>query len=403
MSTHDEQQNTNIPDSGAQSRTQRDDALFEALGKSKKRKRNRIIRTILILILIVAIGLATAVGILRRKVQERFAAGEGDVLVHTVQHGTISTVVSGNGILANVDTETVTVPSGVELTEILVENGDIVEEKQLLATADMATVRTALSNLQEQIGELDEQIADADSDKADTSLYAGVPGRIKAVYVQEGTTVADAMIQNGALAVLSLDGYMALELDTDALNEGDAVTVAREDGSQISGTVSTVIDGTATILVTDNGPMDGETVAVLLSDGTKVGSGELYIHKPLKITGYAGTVQYIYARENTQVYKNSCLFILKDTEFSANYDTLLRDRADSEELLLELLEIQKYGGIVAPIAGSVYSVADLDTAAAVTIWRSCPRTRKCPSPSALMRAISSLWSWVSKPMSPSAP
>lgn len=361
MSTHDEQQNNTPSEVSAPRNQRRDDALFEALGQSRKKKRRKIIRTVLILILIVAIVLVTAVAILRRRVQERFAASQGDVLTHVVQEGSISTVVSGSGILVNVDTETVTVPTGVELTEILIENGDKVAQGQLLALADMATVRSALSDVQAQIEDLDDQIADADSDKADTAVYAGVSGRVKAVYGQPGMTVAEVMIQNGALAELSLDGYMAADLEGSDLAEGTGVTVVREDGSQVSGTVGTVVNGVATVLISDNGPRNGEEVCVLLADSTEAGSGTLYIHKPLKITGYAGTILGAYATENSQVYGNSCLFTLKDTEYTANYDTLLRSRADSEEILLELLQIQKHGGITAPVAGSVYSVADLDS------------------------------------------
>ena len=74
------------------------------------------------------------------------------------------------------------------------------------------------------------QIVDADADKADTYIYAGVPGRVKAIYAEVNTAVADTMIRNGALCVLSLDGYMAVEVETDALAEGDTVTVAAPDG-----------------------------------------------------------------------------------------------------------------------------------------------------------------------------
>ena len=366
MSTHDEHTPNTTPETVTEQARQRDDALFEALGKSKKKKRHKIIRTVLTLILIAAVILVVAVSMARRRVQERFASNQGDVLTHVVQEGSISTLVSGNGILTNVDTETVTVPSGVTLTEILVENGDVVEENQLLAEADMASVRSALSDIQAQIEDLDDQIADAESDKADAYVYAGVNGRVKAVCAEKDMAVADAMIRDGALAVLSLDGYMALDLEVSGLTEGAGVTVIREDGSEITGSVSAVVNDTATILVTDNGPRNGETVTVIRSDGKEMGSASLYIHKPLKITGYAGTVQFVHAQENALVYQYSCLFTLKDTEYTANYDTLLRSRNEIEETLLELLQIQKYGGIIAPIAGSVYSVADLDMTPVVT-------------------------------------
>lgn len=366
MEKHDNTPVSGQGNEGMEELKRRDDALFDALGKSKKQKKRRFLRTILIIIAIVAVVLVVGVSILRQHVRNRFASFDADVLSETVKTGTISTVVSGNGILANVDTETITVPSGVELTEILVENGDSVTENQLLAIADMATVRSAMSDLQEEIEDLDDKISDADGDNAPTYISAGVPGRVKILYGEPGMDVAQVMIDHGALAVLSLDGYMALDLQTDALEQSDTVTVLREDGSEISGFVESVVGNTATILVTDNGPLNNETVTVTTEDGAVVGEGALYVHSPLMVTGYTGTIRTAHVAENTNASRNTRLFTLTDTEYSANYDTLLRSRKDSEETLLELLKIQKYGGITAPVAGSVYDVADLDEVETVT-------------------------------------
>lgn len=348
------------PERGMEELKSRDDALFDALGKSKKQKKRRIIRAIVIIVLVLAVVLIGGVAILQRQVRQRFASFDTEVLSEVVERGTISTLVSGSGMLTNVDAETVTIPDGVELTEILVENGESVEENQLLATADLATVRSALADLQAEIEDLDDQIYDADDDKASTGVTAGVPGRVKIIYGSVGDNVADVMVENGALAVLSLDGYMALDLETDALAEGDSVTVVRAGGEEISGSVESAVDGTATILVTDDGPENEETVTVLAEDGTELGSGALYVHSPLMVTGYAGTIRTVHPKLNARVSKNTYLFTLKDTAFSAAYDTLLRDRGEAEETLLELLKIQKYGGITAPVSGSIFGVADLD-------------------------------------------
>lgn len=366
MSTQDEMQNIQQPTGGESANEKRNDALFEALGKSRKRKKRRIILTVLVLILLVGIILTVTVSVLRRNVRQKYASSGDEVLSHTVSTGTISTVVSGSGILTNEDTETIEVPAGVELTEILVENGQTVAEGQLLATADMATVRSAMSDLQDTLDDLDDQIADADGDKADTRITAGVPGRLKILYGEEGQDVADVMIEHGALAVISLDGYMALDLETEALSEGDSVTVVRESGKEIKGSVESVVDGTATILVTDDGPKNGETVTVKTAEDADLGSGELYVHNPLMVTGYAGTIKDVHQKLNAKVSKNTYLFTLKNTEYSANFDTLLRTRGESEETLLDLLNIQKYGGITAPMAGSLYSVADLDAEDTIT-------------------------------------
>lgn len=359
---HNQEENQNMPPLNPEDvNEKRNDALFHALDKSRKRKKRKIIITVLVLVLVVAIALAVTVSVLRRNVRQKFAASDDDILSYSVKTGTISTVVSGSGILENVDTEAIEVPAGVELLEILVENGQTVEENQLLATADMATVRSAMADLQDEIDDLDDQISDADGDTASTRVAAGVPGRVKILYAGTGDKVTDVMVEHGALAVISLDGHMALDLETDALAEGDSVTVVRENGKKIQGKVETVVDGIATILVTDDGPANAEKVTVMV-DSAEIGSAELYVHNPLMVTGYAGTVKSVHVKENAKVNKNTYLYTLKDTEYSAHYDNLLRKRKESEETLLDLLNIQKYGGITAPMSGSLYSVADLDEA-----------------------------------------
>ena len=60
------------------------------------------------------------------------------------------------------------------------------------------------------------------------------------------------------------------------------------------------------------------------------------------------------------------MFTLTDTSTSANYDALLQTRKECQEELLELLQIQRYGGLTAPISGSVSAVADLEEDAEVT-------------------------------------
>ena len=339
---------------------EKDDTLFEALGNTKKKKKRKLIRTIIIIVLILAIVLIAGVMILQRRVREEFASKNLDVLSYEVTTGTISTVVSGSGTLQNVDTESVTIPTGVELTEIFVSYGDTVTEGKLIAAVDMGTVRSAMSELQTSIESLDKQIRNAEDDKVSSFIKAGVSGRLKVLHAEAGMDVADAMIEYGAVAVLSLDGFMAVDIETDALTAGSSVIVIRADGSEISGTVEYAVGNKTTVLVTDDGPAFDEEVTVQNEDGTTVGSGKLYIHNAFSVTGYAGTIDTVSARENQKVTSNTRIYTLKNTATSANYDALLRQRQEAEEVLLELLQIQRSGGIPAPISGSIYSVADLE-------------------------------------------
>ena len=335
---------------------ERDDALFEALGKNKKRKKRRILITVVSILLVLAIVAVTGVGLLQRRVREQFATSQGEVLSYAASTGSISTVVSGSGSLTDVDLETIALPEGVEITEVKVKRNQTVAEGDILATVDMATVISAMADLQTQIEELDDQISDAEDDAASTRITAGVSGRVKAVFGEKEADVADVMFENGALALLSLDGCMAVRIGSDTLTAGDTVTVRLSDGEEISGAVESVVDGEATILVTDNGPEYRETVTVLGADGTELGSGELDVNSPLRVTGFSGVISTVNVSENTKVNSTSVLFNLKDTGYSANYNSLLRQRAELEESLLELLTIQRDGAVLAKIAGSVYSV-----------------------------------------------
>ena len=335
---------------------QRDDALFEALGKNKKRKRRKIIITVVSIVLVLAIIAVVGVGFLQRRVREQFASSRGEVLSFEVTTGSISTVVSGSGSLTDVDLEAITVPDGVEITQVKVKRNQSITKGDILATVDMASVISAMADLQTQIENLDKQISSAEDDSASTRITAGVSGRVKAIFGQKDADVADVMYEHGALALLSLDGFMAVDIETDVLALGDSVTVRLSDGKEVEGTVESVLEQKTTILVTDNGPKYDDAVTVLSKEGAELGGGNLYIHSALRVTGFSGIISYVNILENTKVYSSSILFNLKDTGYSANYNSLLRQRAQLEETLLELLTIQRDGAVLAQMDGSVYSV-----------------------------------------------
>ena len=335
---------------------QRGEELFDALNANKKKRKRKIVRTVLIIIAVIAVVLVTAVILLRRHVEQRFAAAAAEVQSYAVTTGTIHTVVSGSGILTEVDLEERILPAGVEVTEVIAEAGDLVSKGDLLAKVDMATVMTALSDLQEQMDELDDDIADAKGDTVSGNISAGVSGRVKRIFAEKGMDVSACMAQNGALAIISLDGYMAADLETDDLNKGDTVRVLRADGSELEGQVSAAAGGTATVLVTDDGPQFDEQITVLDEDGKELGKAALYIHNPLAVTGYAGTISDVKTKENASVSGWTNLFKLQDTSFSANYDTLLRQRAELEEDLLDLLTLYRDGAVLSPMDGMVSSV-----------------------------------------------
>ena len=102
---------------------------------------------------------------------------------------------------------------------------------------------------------------------------------------------------------------------------------------------------------------------MLDADGSTLGEGALYIHNPLRITGYAGVVSAVNTAENRQVYAGNYLFHLRDTAYSANYESVLKDRREKEEDLMALLGMYSAGAVTAPFDGSVSSIDYSDKAA----------------------------------------
>lgn len=310
----------------------------------------------MIVVLVLAIALVGGVLYLRRQVAVRFASGNEDVVSAQATLGSISTQVSGSGTLMNVDEESLTAPVGVTVEEVLVSAQDSVTKGQLLVKTNTASVLMAMSSLEDQLDSIDSDITDAANDTVNSYISSGVAGRVKQIFAESGEDIAACMYDHGALAVLSLDGYMAVEIEAGTLSTGDSVTVRRADGTELSGLVDSVLNGTATVLVSDIDTEIEEKVTVLNAAGTTLGSGELSIHSPMRISGISGTVAFVYVSENQNVYAGSTLFSLTDTSYTARYQSLVREREELEDDLLELMDIYRNGGITAPFSGSVSSV-----------------------------------------------
>ena len=339
-----------------ENQNERDDLLFAQLKKAKRRKRRRIIITVALVLALALLGGAGAVAYLRGQVQSRLAQDTAEVKSSQAATGRISSTVSGSGSLSYLDFEDVTVPAGVTVEEVLISPGDILEAGEVIARVDVNSVMTALADIQTALEELDDQLNDAGSDAVSSYISAPVPGRVKRVLARKDDAVVDVMMEHGALALLSLDGLMAVTVEAD-LEQGAAVTV-RSEGAAYSGTVESSVSGRSVVTLTDNGPVYGAQAEILDNAGTLLGTGTLEIHSPLAVTGYAGTVSWVSVSENQQVYSGTYLFSLTDTHYTVNYDNLLRTRSQKEEIMNRLLALLREGCVTAPIGGIVTAVSD---------------------------------------------
>ena len=275
-----------------------------------------------------------------------------ELITGTAETGSITETFVSGGTIASVGARPVSLAGSVKLTGWALSSGDYVEAGDLLATVDKSSVLSAISDLNELMAALDSAIESSRSDAVSSAIYAPAPGRVKAVFVESGESVTDAMYENSALMLLSLDGRMAVDIDAGDMSPGTALTVTLSDGTELSGSVYSISEGTAAVTVPDTAAEYGDTVTVSY-DGDVIGTGTLRINNPLRVVGYAGTVSSVSVSAGAYVYSGQQLLTLTDTGYSARYETLLEKRRTLETQMQELFKAYETGGVYAASSGCV--------------------------------------------------
>lgn len=323
------------------------------MDKAKKKRLKSYIAWISLAALVVLLAVMPLLA--RQEAEEEGPVAS--ILEDTVQMTSLETGLRGGGTLSPSDTGKVELPDGVKITGFLVKNGDTVSEGDPVAEVDKVSVLSAILRVRETLDYLREEMADAKSGSTTSTVKATAGGRVKQVFAQAGDDVQDVMLRHGALAVLSLDGRMSVELEADTLlAAGDPITLTFADGTAADGRVESNLDGILIVSVEDKSYEVGAEVEVSDETGASLGKGSLTVHNAWKAVAYDGTVSSVSARENTDVYAGSQLFTLKDGEINGQMESLAAMHRDYEELLQELFAIHASGVLTAPCGGKVSGV-----------------------------------------------
>lgn len=328
-----------------------------ASSRRTKKMNTKTVITLVVVLLIVAVAAFFGIRALRSSVTKKYGGkDENEFKTATVTSGSISTTVSGSGRLANQDSDDITIPSSVGIAEVYVEAGDLVKKGDILAAVNSISVTESMADIQSQIEELDAELNRLEKTTVNDSITSKVSGRIKKVYASEGVTLASVMYENEALMLVSLDGYMAFDIDTTGFSVGSEVDVTASDGTVYAGRVESVWADKTTILVTDDGTEYGDTVKVKLNDGTTA-EGTLYIHEKVSVTGYTGKITEVLVAENDVIEAKQQLLTLENNDNTVNYQTVLKKRETLENELQNLITIYKEGAVYAKADGIVTSIS----------------------------------------------
>ena len=285
-------------------------------------------------------------------------AGAGNVAVATL--GEVQSRVYGSGNITPKESKTVYAQVGGTVEQIKVEAGDTVKANEELAVLDSDTLDDEINTLEQEL--LTQQTALAgmrDSGGAST-IYAPSSGRLKIITAQKEDGVETIMKEYGHLAVISRDGKMRVEFESEnigALKVGDKVSVAIGDKTE-EGIVDSVSDvgGKTVVLISDDTYDVDAEATVSLEDGTRIGSGRLKINMPVPVTGVGGTISKIYKSQNTKVDSGASLFYLKGRIPSADFKSQLLTYEQAESKLREAYENREKLTVRAPIDGVITEV-----------------------------------------------
>lgn len=255
---------------------------------------------------------------------------------YTVGTGSVETSITGSGKLSAGSTQDIEIPVGVKIDEVFVELGDAVEKGDTLFTYDVESLKTLLRSLTSEINNLDQQMAMASNGKTVESVTTPVKGRIKCITGEVNEEVSDVIAAHGALAIISADGMMCVEIETNVyLEAGTEVEVYYGDTQKKGKIARSTADGYV-ITLDDNGVPYGETAEIHYEEMV-LGKGTLEINEPLRIFAESGVISRVHYEENASVSAGAKLFTLESGPMSPGYATLYNQRTDLEDRYEETL------------------------------------------------------------------
>lgn len=271
---------------------------------------------------------------------------------YTVARGDVEVTITGSGILEAKDTTEIKLPQGIEIDTIFVEKGDVVKAGDVLASLDASSLQVRAAELSAQMAALDRQLG---TRQVQTVITTPVKGRVKYLPATEDDDVIETVNEHGALAILSTDGLMQVELKTNSVLALNADVTVKWSGGSDEGKVASRIENGYLITVSDeDAPYHGK--ANVYYDATLVGSGTLGIHAPLAIFGNGGTIDTNHVKVDANLSAGSKLFTLTNEPVTNTYRQTLADRNEAAEQLQTVLAYVNHPNVLASDSGTVNEI-----------------------------------------------
>lgn len=327
--------------------------------KKKRGKAGRIVRKTVRTVVVLAVIAGAGLFGLKAYIQKQAESSDNESYSRAVvTRGAMEETVYGTGTTSARNQTNVLAGADGTLTDLRVSVGDEVKAGDILAVLTNADLDDEITDLEFDLWELDDTILDTGVGSKVTTVEAPAAGRVMAIYAGIGDDALAVFRREGALAIISTDGRMKVELsDVDAsagVALNDKLTVTGEDFTAEGTVVDLTRQGTSlTLTIQDDSLPMGASVAVATMDGVTLGTATLEVNKPMAVSSYGGTIESVHAQVGKNVKRGETLFKLTDSPITLKLENLRLQRETANKSLEEAKEQRENLIVIAPCDGTI--------------------------------------------------
>lgn len=332
-------------------------------GKKKRGRFGKAVRKAIKIIVIVALlcgaGLFGLKAYINKQAESSSATSYSRAVV---TRGALEETVYGSGTTSARNQTNVLAEAEGTLTDLRVSVGDAVKAGDILAVMTNADLDDTITDLEFDLWELDDQILSTSAGSKVTTIEAPAAGRVVAIYAEAGDDALAVFRREGALAIISTDGRMKVELsdvDTSSgVSLGEKLTVTGETFIAEGTVVDLTRQGTSlTLTIQDDSLPMGETVTVARQNGVSLGTSTLEVNKPMAVSSYGGTIESVKVSVGDKVKRADTLFKLTDSPLTLKIENLRLQREAAAKSLEEAKQQRENLIIVAPCDGTIATLS----------------------------------------------
>lgn len=327
--------------------------------KKKRGRAGKVIRKTVKIVVMLVLAVGAGLFGLKAYIGKQAEENQGESYSRAaVTRGAMEETVYGTGTTAARNQTHVLAGADGTLTDLRVSVGDEVKAGDILAVLTNADLDDEITDLEFDLWELDDTILDTGTGSKVTAVEAPAAGRVMAVYAGVGDDALAVFRREGALAVISTDGRMKVELsgvDADAgVALNDKLVVTSEDFTAEGTVVDLTRQGTSlTLTIQDDSLPMGETVSVATTDGVALGTGTLAVNKPMAVSSYGGTIESVRTEVGRTVKRGDTLFKLTDSPITLKLENLRLQRETASKSLEDAKERRENLIVLAPCDGTI--------------------------------------------------